>query len=103
MSSQDEKAANGAGHTPLLVLGKITEILNAFTLQRPDLTLREIQQSTGLPASTVQRLVTNLVVNGFLDRRAPTGPQWTCRRSPRSGPSTSAARRREPADYFVCR
>ncbi|TKG71018.1 IclR family transcriptional regulator [Prauserella endophytica] len=52
----------------MLVLGKITEILNAFTLKRPSLTLREIQQSTGLPASTVQRLVTNLVANGFLDR-----------------------------------
>ncbi|ASR37330.1 IclR family transcriptional regulator [Prauserella marina] len=75
MSSRDEhgrdpaaKATEGATHTPLLVLGKITEILNAFTLKRPSLTLREIQQSTGLPTSTVQRLVTNLVANGFLDR-----------------------------------
>jgi DNA-binding IclR family transcriptional regulator len=70
MSTSDEqgRATNGATHTPLLVLGKITEILNAFTLRRPSLTLREIQQSTGLPTSTVQRLVTNLVANGFLDR-----------------------------------
>jgi DNA-binding IclR family transcriptional regulator len=54
--------------TPLLVLGKITEILNAFTLRQPSLTLRDIQQVTSIPASTVQRLVTNLVANGFLDR-----------------------------------
>jgi DNA-binding IclR family transcriptional regulator len=50
------------------VLGKITEILNAFTLRQPSLTLRDIQRITGIPASTVQRLVTNLVANGFLDR-----------------------------------
>ncbi len=42
--------------------------LNAFTRRRPSLTSREIQQSTGLPTSGVQRLVTNLVANGFLDR-----------------------------------
>ncbi|MFC7328028.1 IclR family transcriptional regulator [Marinactinospora rubrisoli] len=62
------RTGGGSGQAPLLVLGKITEILNAFTLHRPSLTLREIQQSTGLPASTVQRLVTNLVAHGFLDR-----------------------------------
>jgi DNA-binding IclR family transcriptional regulator len=67
-SGEEHKAANGSTHTPLLVLAKITEILNAFTLKQPSLTLREIQQSTGLPTSTVQRLVTNLVANGFLDR-----------------------------------
>ncbi|HEY0452023.1 IclR family transcriptional regulator [Actinophytocola sp.] len=55
-------------HTPLLVLGKIAKILNAFTLHRPSLTLRDLQQATGIPASTVQRLVTNLVADGFLDR-----------------------------------
>ncbi|MDI9894918.1 IclR family transcriptional regulator [Rhodococcus sp. IEGM 1381] len=53
---------------PLLVLGKITEILDAFSFDRPSLTLGEIQQTTGLPTSTVQRLVTNLVQQGFLDR-----------------------------------
>lgn len=53
---------------PLLVLGKITEILDAFSFDRPSMTLGEIQQTTGLPTSTVQRLVTNLVQQGFLDR-----------------------------------
>lgn len=52
----------------LLVLAKITEILNAFTLARPAMTLGEIQQATGLPTSTVQRLVSNMVAQGMLDR-----------------------------------
>ncbi|KAA0101380.1 IclR family transcriptional regulator [Mycolicibacterium sp. P1-18] len=52
----------------LLVLNKITEILNAFTLTRPAMTLGEIQQTTGLPTSTVQRLVSNMVAQGLLDR-----------------------------------
>ena len=44
-------------HQPLLVLSKITEILDAFSLSRPSMTLGEIHQATGLPTSTVQRLV----------------------------------------------
>ena len=72
MPGRDENeaglAGGAGGHTPLLVLGKITEILNAFTLREPSLTLRDIQQATGIPSSTVQRLVTNLVAHGFLDR-----------------------------------
>lgn len=55
---------------PLLVLGKITAILDAFTLARPLLSLGEIREATGIPHSTVQRLVTNLVAQGFLDREA---------------------------------
>ncbi|GAA2788150.1 IclR family transcriptional regulator [Saccharopolyspora taberi] len=62
------EAHNGGRQAPLLVLSKIAEILNAFTLARPSMTLREIQQRTGLPTSTVQRLVTNMVAHGFLDR-----------------------------------
>lgn len=53
---------------PLLVLSKIKEILDAFTLARPSLTLSQIRQETGLPMSTVQRLVSNLVAQKFLDR-----------------------------------
>lgn len=60
---------NGNGkQTNLLVLGKITAILDAFTLARPELSLAEIREETKLPASTVQRLVANLVAVGFLDR-----------------------------------
>ena len=50
------------------MLGKITEILDAFSLSRPAMTLGEIQQATGLPTSTVQRLVSNMAAQGLLDR-----------------------------------
>lgn len=52
----------------LLVLAKIRDILDAFTLTRPEMTLTEIRDATGFPSSTVQRLVTNMVAQGFLDR-----------------------------------
>lgn len=52
----------------LLVLGKISAILDTFSLRQPVLTLADIRESTGLPTSTVQRLVANLAVQGFLDR-----------------------------------
>jgi DNA-binding IclR family transcriptional regulator len=58
----------GTSKQPLLVLGKITEILDAFSLSRPSMTLGEIQQVTGLPTSTVQRLVSNMVAQRLLDR-----------------------------------
>ena len=54
---------------PLLVLKKITSILDAFSLVRPEMSLAEIRAETGLPHSTVQRLVTNMVQAGMLDRR----------------------------------
>jgi hypothetical protein len=54
-----DEGAGASSQQPLLVLGKITEILDAFSLSRPSMTLGEIQQATGLPVSTVQRLVSN--------------------------------------------
>lgn len=57
-----------AAQKPLLVLGKISAILDSFTLTRPTLSLGEIREATGMPTSTVQRLVTNLVSQGFLER-----------------------------------
>ncbi|MDT7653860.1 MAG: hypothetical protein QOI36_5266 [Pseudonocardiales bacterium] len=53
---------------PVLVLRKITQILRSFSVEQPELTLQQITRMTGLPASTCQRLVRNLVVEGFLDR-----------------------------------
>lgn len=53
---------------PLLVLAKITAILDAFTLERPSMTAAEIRRSTGIPTSTAHRLLANLVEHGFLDR-----------------------------------
>ncbi|MCU1532588.1 MAG: IclR family transcriptional regulator [Arthrobacter sp.] len=55
--------------TPLLVLRKITSILDAFSLARPNLTLAEIRAATEMPHSTVQRLVANMVQEGILDRQ----------------------------------
>src|ERR1700709_980337 len=63
-----DEAAASSKQQPLLVLGKITEILDAFSLSRPSMTLGEIQQATGLPTSTVQRLVSNMAAQGLLDR-----------------------------------
>ena len=63
-----DEATGSAKQQPLLVLGKITEILDAFSLSRPSMTLGEIQQATGLPTSTVQRLVSNMVAQRLLDR-----------------------------------
>lgn len=54
--------------TPVLVLRKITQILRVFSINEPELTVAEITRRTGLPASTCQRLVRNLVLEGFLDR-----------------------------------
>jgi DNA-binding IclR family transcriptional regulator len=53
---------------PLLVLRKIKEILDSFTMEQPELTLQQIIRATGLPSSTCQRLVQNLAHEGFLDR-----------------------------------
>jgi DNA-binding IclR family transcriptional regulator len=66
MTSSTAKT-NGLNN-PLLVLGKISAILDCFTLSHPSMTLGEIRKATELPTSTVQRLVTNLVDHGFLDR-----------------------------------
>ena len=63
-----DESAVSSKQQPLLVLGKITEILDAFSLAQPAMSLGEIQQATGLPTSTVQRLVSNMVAQGFLDR-----------------------------------
>lgn len=59
---------SGTGGQPLLVLGKIVEILDAFSFARPSMTLGEIREATGFPTSTVQRLVTNMAALGILDR-----------------------------------
>ncbi|WAP53139.1 IclR family transcriptional regulator [Arthrobacter sp. ATA002] len=56
------------GSTPLLVLSKVTTILDCFSIERPDPTLQDIIRSTGLPSSTCQRLVQSMLHEGFLDR-----------------------------------
>jgi IclR family acetate operon transcriptional repressor len=64
MAGDDQK---GAG-APLLVLRKIKQILESFTIEQPEMTLQQITRATGLPSSTCQRLVQNLVREGFIDR-----------------------------------
>lgn len=61
------KAAS-PGAAPILVLRKVSDILNCFSIESPEPTLQQIARQTGLPASTCQRLVQNMVREGFLDR-----------------------------------
>ncbi len=58
----------GAGASPLLVLHKVAEILDCFSVDEPEPTLQQIIRKTGLPSSTCQRLVQNMLREGFLDR-----------------------------------
>jgi DNA-binding IclR family transcriptional regulator len=53
---------------PILVLQKIRQILECFTIEQPELALQQVIKATGLPPSTCQRLLHNLVREGFLDR-----------------------------------
>lgn len=57
-----------AGVPPILVLRKISQVLGCFSIGEPALSLQQLTRLTGLPASTCQRLVHNLVREGFLDR-----------------------------------
>jgi DNA-binding IclR family transcriptional regulator len=59
---------NDEGRASTLVLHKITRILNCFSVESPDPTLQDIIRATGLPSSTCQRLVQDLVYERFLDR-----------------------------------
>jgi IclR family transcriptional regulator, acetate operon repressor len=63
----DENGAR-SGVPPILVLQKIKQVLECFTIENPELSLQQITKATGLPPSTCQRLVHNLVREGFLDR-----------------------------------
>jgi DNA-binding IclR family transcriptional regulator len=62
-------SANESSPSPLLVLKKMTAILETFSLLQPEMSLADIRTATGLPHSTVQRLVSNMVQEGLLDRR----------------------------------
>ena len=53
---------------PTLVLHKITEILDVFSVEAPEPTLQQIIHRTRLPSSTCQRLVQDMVHEGLLDR-----------------------------------
>ena len=68
VEKSSEGGKTGGGTPPILVLAKMKQILQCFSIDEPILTLREITKRTKLPASTSQRLVHNLLREGFLDR-----------------------------------
>ncbi|WP_228389485.1 IclR family transcriptional regulator [Cumulibacter manganitolerans] len=53
---------------PTLVLSKVFQLLDAFTGEHTELTVGEIREATGFPATTCARLIQNLVDEGLLDR-----------------------------------
>lgn len=59
-----------ASYDRVRVLGKVRDILDAFTLERPELELREIRETTGMPTTTCVRLLRNLVRDGLLTQDA---------------------------------
>ncbi len=50
----------------VLVLGKVRDIMDLFTLEQPELDVRQIREGTGLPNSTCVRLLRNMVSDGLL-------------------------------------
>lgn len=52
----------------LLVLAKAKHILDAFTIEAPELSVAEIVARTHLPVSTCSRIVRNLAYDGMLER-----------------------------------
>lgn len=59
---------SSSASAPLLVLAKVSAILDCFSVEAPEPTLQQLIRGTGLPASTCQRLVQNMVREGFLDK-----------------------------------
>lgn len=55
----------------VLVLGKVRDILDLFTLEEPELDLKQIRLGSGLPNSTCVRLVRNMVSDGLLTQAGP--------------------------------
>ncbi|MEC3975425.1 IclR family transcriptional regulator [Amycolatopsis sp. H20-H5] len=53
---------------PPSVVERVLGVLNAFTAERPRLTLSELSRRTGLPLSTAHRLVGELTERGALER-----------------------------------
>lgn len=53
---------------PVQVVQKARRVLDAFSLERPQLALPEIARAAGLPTSTCFRLLQTLTAEGFLDR-----------------------------------
>jgi IclR family KDG regulon transcriptional repressor len=65
--------ADRAATYQVRVLDRAIDILDAFTLRRTDLSMRQIVEATGLNRSTAIRLVANLERRGLLQRGGTTG------------------------------
>lgn len=68
MTDDDPRPGTGEARSTTLVLGKIARLLASFSVEDPEPTLAQLARRTGLPSSTCQRLVQDLVREGFLDR-----------------------------------
>lgn len=65
--SQSKEKAPQRG-TPVLVVKKVARILDAFEQSGPELTAAEISRTSGLPRSTLGRLLLSLVHQEILER-----------------------------------
>lgn len=72
MASKAEKTDRAATYQ-VKVLDRAIDILDAFTLRRTDLSIREIVELTGLNRSTAIRLVANLERRGLLQQGPAPG------------------------------
>jgi DNA-binding IclR family transcriptional regulator len=61
---EDDPSAPGS----VQVLNKTVQVLDCFSPEHPRLTLAQIREDTGLPATTVARLVRTLLANDLLQR-----------------------------------
>src|SRR5690606_23020861 len=55
------------GAYAIAVLNRAVEIMNVFSPGRPSMSLKEITEATGLPKSTVFRILSTLVSHEFCD------------------------------------
>ena len=62
-----------AAHYQVKVFDKFMDILDAFSLRRRELSMREIMESTGLNRPTATRLVANLERRGLLQQAPAAG------------------------------
>jgi DNA-binding IclR family transcriptional regulator len=69
-SSSSQEAGSSPATATGPVIGRALRILGAFSAQRPHLSLSELARRSGLPVSTVHRMLGDLLVWGALERDA---------------------------------
>lgn len=68
MAPESKRGGISPSVTPVSVVSKLVAILEAFDDSAPCMTLSDLSRRTGIPVSTVHRLVRELVVWGGLER-----------------------------------